>query len=106
QAPLPPRPIPLSQSDLATLIPIYLTPSSGHPNDVVQIVGNGFGQNQTNIAVIFDGTIVKFGITANSTGSFKTTFQIPSSATKLGCHNVVDVVKNGISNTVCFTIVL
>jgi len=104
QRPLSPNPIPITANDLATLTPIYLYPSSGHVNQVVQMVGNGYDWNESNLVLKFDNHIIKSGITTNGTGSFTTTFTVPANATKLGCHTVSDSDPRAQTNTVCFTI--
>jgi len=88
--PRAPQPISQSPDELATLTAIYLTPSSGHPGDIITMIGNGFSFNETNVTIKFDGTIIAKGIHTNSTGSFKTTFTVPLTATKIGSHVVGD----------------
>ena len=66
---------------------ISLNPTSGWVDRVVSVSGLGFGSAETNIAVIYDTILVKSNISADLTGSWKTSFSVPASAK--GSH-VVD----------------
>lgn len=65
---------------------ISVSRTSGPPGFSVGITGSGFSSNETGIAVTFDSTLVVSGIIANSSGSWNSSFTVPSVAT--GLHNI------------------
>lgn len=66
---------------------ISLTPSSGPVGTTVTVTGRGFTATEPNIKITYDGIEQKTGITADSSGSWTTTFTVPISAK--GAHQVV-----------------
>ncbi len=81
-----------SASDVAevdfTIKPtISVSPSScGGVGCAITVKGQGFGDGEANIQVIFDGSSVKTGITADSKGVWSATFNVPS--TFSGTHSI------------------
>ncbi|MCJ7515687.1 MAG: IPT/TIG domain-containing protein [Dehalococcoidia bacterium] len=65
---------------------ISISADSGVEGDEITVDGNGFAVSESNIVVTYDGTNTKTGITAGSTGSWETTFALPTSAK--GSHSV------------------
>jgi hypothetical protein len=65
---------------------INITPASGNVGTSVTVSGTGFGKSEGGIQVIYDGTGVKTGLSADSKGSWDVAFTIPNS-TK-GGHTV------------------
>lgn len=65
---------------------INISPTSGWVGSVISIAGSGFSSGETNITVTYDGLAAKTGITSDSTGSWQSSFSIPTS-TK-GSHKV------------------
>lgn len=65
---------------------IKISPTSGWVSAMASIVGTGFGSNETNIVVTYDGLAAKTGITSDAAGSWQASFSIPTS-TK-GSHKV------------------
>ena len=65
---------------------INISPISGWVGTMVSITGTGFGGGETNITVTYDGLAAKTGITSDVTGSWQSSFSIPTS-TK-GSHKV------------------
>ena len=53
---------------------------------MISIAGSGFGSGETNITVTYDNLAVKTGITSDATGSWQSSFSIPTSAQ--GSHKV------------------
>ncbi len=69
------------------IVPVIdIETSSGTVGTAVDITGTGFGSAENKIAVTFNGKAVKSGITANSSGTWTTTFTVPDAAT--GTHTV------------------
>ena len=58
---------------------ISVNPSSGAVGVSVTVDGKGFANAESSIVVTYGGTDIKTGITANSKGSWSTTFDAPSS---------------------------
>lgn len=72
---------------LFTVTPeISLSLNSGWVGTMVSVTGSGFGSEETNIKVIYDGLAVKTGIAADTEGSWQSGFAIPTS--KKGSHLV------------------
>lgn len=70
-----------------TIIPqINISPTSGWVGTVISIAGTGFGSGETNIKVTYDGLATKTGITSDATGSWQSSFSIPTSAK--GSHKI------------------
>lgn len=65
---------------------LHLTPVKSTVGSEVTVSGKGFNSNESGIQVLYDGTAVKTGITANSKGSWETTFKVPPSVR--GNHEV------------------
>jgi len=59
---------------------ITIDPTSGKAGTEITVSGFGFGTNEDDIAVTYDGTIIKSGISADDNGSWTTTFAAPLSA--------------------------
>jgi len=59
---------------------ITIAPTSGKAGTDITISGFGFGVSEDDIAVTYDGTIIKSGISADENGSWSTTFAAPLSA--------------------------
>ena len=65
---------------------VTISPVSGGVGTSVTVTGNGFGKDEGGIRVIYDGKDAKTGITADSKGSWNTTFSVPSSVK--GTHTI------------------
>lgn len=65
---------------------INISPTSGWVGTVISIAGTGFGSRETNIKVTYDGLATKTGITSDATGSWQSSFSIPTSAK--GSHKI------------------
>ena len=65
---------------------INISPTSGWVGTVISIAGTGFGSGETNIKVTYDGLATKTGITSDATGSWQSSFSIPTSAK--GSHKI------------------
>jgi hypothetical protein len=65
---------------------ISISADSGVVGDEVTVAGKGFAASENSIAVTYDGTDTKTGISAGGTGSWETTFSLPISAK--GSHTV------------------
>ena len=65
---------------------IDISPKSGGVATAINIVGSGFDEGETNVAVTYDGLAVKTGIAADSKGSWQSSFFIPASTR--GSHTV------------------
>ena len=63
-----------------------INPNSGWVGRVVTASGEGFGAGETNIAVIYDDTVVKTNISADLNGSWQSSFSVPASSK--GPHKV------------------
>ena len=59
---------------------ITIDPTSGEAGTDITVAGFGFGVSEDDIAVTYDGTIIKSGISADENGSWSTTFAAPVSA--------------------------
>ncbi len=59
---------------------------SGNTGQPITITGSGFSTRETGITVTYDGNPVASGITASPTGSWSTTFNIPTSSS--GRHSI------------------
>ncbi len=69
-----------------TLASISLNKTSGVAGSSITINGSGFAAGENNIIITYDNTQVKTGITADSTGSWSSTFTVPTSAA--GTHTI------------------
>jgi hypothetical protein len=58
---------------------VTMTPTSGGVGTVITVVANGFGASETGIKVLYSGKEIRSGITAETTGSWNTSFSVPSS---------------------------
>jgi len=58
---------------------ITTNPSSGNVGTAVTVSGTGFGKSEGSIQVIYDGTGVKTGISADTKGEWSTSITIPNS---------------------------
>jgi len=65
---------------------ISISRSTGSSGTSVTVTGSGFGAAETGITVTYDGTPVTTGTTANSQGTWSTTFSVPASAS--GSHSI------------------
>ncbi len=65
---------------------ITASPSSCGVGCAITVKGTGFEDDETSIKVVFDDTNIKTGITADSNGSWSTTFNVPS--TYSGSHTI------------------
>jgi len=65
---------------------ITIDPTAGGVGCTVTVNGSGFDGNEKNIKVTFDATSIKSGITADSKGSWSTTFDVPD--TYSGNHTI------------------
>ena len=59
---------------------ITIDPTSGKAGTDITVSGVGFGVSEDDIAVTYDGTIIKSGISADENGSWSTSFAAPVSA--------------------------
>lgn len=63
-----------------TVLPyIAIDPNSGSSVTTITVAGRGFGVSEKNVAITYDGINVKSGITADSNGSWSTSFTAPAS---------------------------
>jgi len=58
---------------------IILEYPEGPPGNTLQILGSGFGSSEQNISLVFDSIPLISGLSADSIGSFQTSFVIPPS---------------------------
>ena len=65
---------------------VSITRSSGAPGASVTLEGVGFGSNEQDIEVTFDGSTVLSGISADASGAFEASFLVPSAAS--GQHKI------------------
>ena len=65
---------------------ITLEYKEGPPGNEIQISGSGFGTNVPNISLLYDGTPVVKGFSADARGSFQESFDIPLSGA--GNHSI------------------
>jgi len=65
---------------------ITISPTSGGVGTSVTVSGTGFGEDESGVRVTYDGGGAKTGITADSKGSWSTTFAVPSSVK--GIHTI------------------
>jgi len=66
---------------------VTLSATSGTPGMTVNITGRGFGANERNIQITYDGKVVLNGIAADRSGTFTSSFEVPLSAS--GDHSIV-----------------
>ena len=59
---------------------ITIDPTSGSAGTDITVVGRGFGVSEDNVAVTYDGSIVKSGLSADENGTWTTSFAAPLSA--------------------------
>lgn len=70
-----------------TVMPgVSIQPTSGYVDDEIEMIGSGFGSNESGIKVTFDGTVIRSGITASENGYWTTSFTIPGSVN--GVHAI------------------
>jgi hypothetical protein len=70
-----------------TVLPhIAVDPKLGVAGTTATVVGHGFGVNEKNIAITYDGVNIKTGIAANENGYWSTSFSIPASSN--GSHAI------------------
>jgi len=80
---------------------ILVEPSSAYVGDTITVYGGGFRTGETGIRVTFEGQSKATGITADSNGSWETSFVLPASA--YGSHDVEasgDITKPAVTATV------
>lgn len=65
---------------------IDINPKAGQVGTMVTVEGNGFGASETNINIIYDDSVVKTGIVANSKGFWRSSFFVPPSTQ--GIHTI------------------
>ena len=65
---------------------ITLEYTEGPPGKQIQIFGSGFGTNEPNISLLYDGSPEVSGVTADAVGSFQESFDIPPSGA--GTHSI------------------
>jgi len=65
---------------------ILVKPGSAYVGDTITVTGGGFRAGETGIKVTFEGKSEAAGITADSNGSWETSFVLPASA--YGSHTV------------------
>ena len=71
-----------------TLAPqVTLSATFGTPGTTVNIIGRGFGANERNIEITYDGKVVLNGIAADRSGTFTSSFDVPLSAS--GDHSIL-----------------
>ena len=58
---------------------IAIDPNNGSAGATINVAGHGFGVNEKNVAVTYDGTVVTSGIAASEKGSWSTSFPAPPS---------------------------
>ena len=63
-----------------------INPTAGWVGRVVSVSGAGFGGAETNIAVIYDDVVVKTNISADLSGSWASSFSVPTSSK--GLHKI------------------
>ncbi len=80
---------------------ISVNPTSGPPGISVTVTGSGFSDNETGIAVTYDGTTVASGITANAQGGWSANFVVLASPS--GSHTIVASGPNSASTTFTVT---
>ncbi|MDD5312150.1 MAG: hypothetical protein PHO26_03810 [Dehalococcoidia bacterium] len=66
---------------------ITIDPTSGVVGTAVTVVGRGFGVSEKNVAVTYEGTVVKSDLSANENGSWNTSFFVEPSS---GGNHAVD----------------
>jgi hypothetical protein len=66
---------------------ITLSANSGSPGATITITGRGFGANQQDISISYDGTVIATGIITDALGAFTTSLVVPPSPT--GRHPIV-----------------
>lgn len=70
-----------------TVLPnIAIDPKTGIVGTTITVAGHGFGINEKNIAVTYDGVNVKSGISADETGYWSISFDAPASTR--GSHEI------------------
>ena len=60
--------------------------NEGPPGNTIKIFGSGFGSSEQNISLVYDSIPVISGLSADSIGSFQTSFAIPPSGA--GSHTI------------------
>jgi hypothetical protein len=58
---------------------IAVDPNNGTAGTTINVAGHGFGVNEKNVAVTYDGTVIKSSIAADEKGSWSTSFPAPPS---------------------------
>lgn len=75
------------EDKIFTVIPkIEVNPAYGWVGTMVGIYGSGFGLGETNIKLIYDGATVRTDIAADASGSWQSSFSIPTSSK--GSHEI------------------
>ena len=59
---------------------LMVTPASGVPGSTIEVAGQGFGANDGEIVVTYDGVTVASGVNSDSAGEFTASFVVPLSA--------------------------
>lgn len=65
---------------------ISIDKTTGYVGDTVTVTGTGFGANEVNVVVLFDGAVISTPLAADATGYWKTTFTVPPAVN--GTHSV------------------
>ncbi|MGD0856633.1 MAG: IPT/TIG domain-containing protein, partial [Dehalococcoidia bacterium] len=65
---------------------VTISPTTGGVGTVITVVGAGFASSESSIKVLYSDTEVRTGITADTTGSWSTSFTVPSSTR--GSHTI------------------
>jgi len=79
---------------------ILIEPGSAYVGDRITVTGGGFKAGETGIRVTFEGKVVATGITADSDGSWDTSFVLPASS--YGSNDVEasgDLTQPAVTNT-------
>ena len=80
---------------------IFVEPGSAYVGDKITVTGGGFAPDETGIRVTFEGRSEATGISADSNGSWETSFILPAST--YGSHDVEasgDITKPSVTATV------
>ncbi len=69
----------VDNKSFTVLSKIDINPAAGGVGTMVGVAGTGFGGSESGISITYDGLRVKTGIAADSTGSWQSSFFIPTS---------------------------
>jgi len=79
---------------------VLVEPGSAYVADTITVAGGGFATGETGIRVTFEGTVVATGITADTDGTWESSFVLPAST--FGSHTVSasgDITKPAVTTT-------